>query len=108
MTDGFRLWDGWELGFFRRTPFLEVPELHEYLTDAADWHADTWDFEPEGCARLAHTLGWLYERLPEAFLFSATWGPVTIDERDIDRAELLTVVESNAISTGTVYKVRPA
>lgn len=51
---------------------------------------------------------WLYERLPEAFLFSATWGPVTIDERDIDRAELLTVVESNAISTGTVYKVRPA
>jgi hypothetical protein len=72
LTDGFRLWDGWELGFFRRTPFLEVPELHEYLTDAADWHADTWDFELEGCARLAHTLGWLHERLPEAFRFSAT------------------------------------
>lgn len=87
---------------------MEVPELHEYLTDAVDWNAETWDFEPEGRERLARTLGWLYERLPEAFVFAATWGPVTIDELDIDRAALLTVVESNAVSTGTVYKVRPA
>lgn len=108
LADGFRVWAGRELGFLRRTPFLEVPELHEYLTDDADWNADTWDFEPEGRERLARTLGWLYERLPEAFEFASTWGPVTIDDRDIDRAELLAVVESNAVSTGTVYKVRPA
>jgi hypothetical protein len=108
LTEGFRIWAGWELGFLRRTPILEIPELHEYLTDDADWDADTWDFEPEGRERLARTLGWLYERLPDAFVFAATWGPDTIDELDIDRAELLTVVESNAVSTGTHYKVRPA
>jgi hypothetical protein len=108
ITDGFRVWDGFELGLLRRRPFLEVPELHDYLTDAADWNADTWDFEPEGRARLARTLGWLYGRLPEPFLFSATWGPATIDERDMDRAELLAVIDSNAVSTGTVHKVRAA
>ena len=80
------------------------PELHEYLTDAADWDAPTWDFEPEGQQRLARTLSWLYDRVPEAFRFSATWGPVSIDERDVDRDELLAIVENNAVSTGAVYK----
>ena len=108
LTNGLRVGSAWELGFFKRTPFLEIPELHDYLTDAADWDADTWDFEPEGLERLARTLGWLYGELPEEFLFSATWGPVAIDERDIDRTELLAVVERNAVSTGTVYKVRSA
>jgi hypothetical protein len=67
ITDGFRVWDGFELGLLRRRPFLEVPELHDYLTDAADWNADTWDFEPEGRARLARTLGWLYGSCPSPF-----------------------------------------
>jgi hypothetical protein len=81
VSDALRVWNATELGLLRREPFLEIPELHDYLTDAADWNADTWDFEPEGCARLARTLGWLYERMPEPFLFSATWGPVNIEDR---------------------------
>lgn len=108
ITNGFRLWNASELGFFRLRPFLEIPALHDYLTDAVDWHAETWDFERDGLERLARTFRWAYERLPEAFQFSATWGAVTIDERDISRAELLTVVEGNAISTGTVYRVSEA
>jgi hypothetical protein len=95
-----------ELGPIRTKPLLEVPLLHDYLTDAADWDADTWEFEPEGCARLARTLRWLYERMPEAFVFSATWGPAGVGERDVDRPELLQIVESNAVATRTVYKVR--
>ncbi len=106
ISNGLGLWSTTEPGLFRRTSALEIPELHEYLTDAADWDADTWDFEEEGRARLARTLGWLYERMPEAFRFSATWGPVTIDERDVDRDELLAIVEGNAVSTTTIYNVR--
>jgi hypothetical protein len=108
IPNGLRVWNATQLGLFRRKPFLEIPELHEYLTDAADWDAPTWDFEPEGQQRLARTLSWLYDRVPEAFRFSATWGPVSIDERDVDRDELLAIVENNAVSTGTVYKVRTA
>jgi hypothetical protein len=99
------IWNATELGLFRLERFLEIPELHGYLTDAADWNADTWDFEPEGCARLARTLGWLYERMPEPFLFSATWGPVNIEDREVDRPGLLEIVESNGVSTGALYKV---
>ena len=108
LSDGFRVWGAWEVGLFRRKPFLEIPELHNYLTDAADWNATTWDFEPEGRARLSRTLNWLYEQLPEAFSFKATWGPVTTEEREIGRAELLDLVQNNAVSTGTLYRVRAA
>ena len=106
IPNGLRVWNATDLGFLRRKPFLEIPELHDYLTDAADWDAATWDFEHEGRQRLARTLGWLYEWMPETFQFSATWGPVSIDERNVDRDELLAIVESNVISTGTVYTVR--
>jgi hypothetical protein len=58
--------------------------------------------------RVARTLYWLYERMPEPFLFSATWGPVSIEEREVDRPELLEIVESNGVSTGAVYKMREA
>ena len=105
---GLRLWNATELGFFRLKPFLEIPELHEYLTDAADCDAPTWDFEPEGLQRLAKTLSWLYARMPEPFQFSALWGPVSIDERAVKRDELLAIVEDNAISTGTVFMVGQA
>ncbi len=108
ISNGLRLWNATGMGFFRRKPFLEIPELHDYLTDAADWNAASWDFELEGRERLARTLEWLYGRMPERFLFSATWGPVSIDEREIDRPELLALVEGNAVSTETIYKVRPA
>jgi hypothetical protein len=106
VLDGLRVWNAIELHLFHRKPFLQIPELHDYLTDSADWNAATWDFELDGRRRLARTLGWLYEMLPEAFRFSATWGPVSIDERNVDRDELLVIVEDNLISTGTVYNVR--
>jgi hypothetical protein len=96
------------LRLFRREPFLAIPALHDYLTDAADWDAATWDFEVEGRERLVCTLRWLYERMPERFQFSVMWGPDRIDHRDVDRLELLGVIEANAISTTTVYNVRSA
>jgi hypothetical protein len=43
--------------------------------------------------------------MPEPFQFSALWGPVSVDERGVERDELLAIVEDNAISTGTVFKV---
>jgi hypothetical protein len=103
----FDVWNT-ELGFLRPRPVLEVPELHDYLTDAADWHADIWDFEPEGRERLAGTLEWLYGWLPEMFLFSALWGPSSVEEHDVGRTDLLATIRSNAVSTRTMYKVRPA
>lgn len=108
LTEGFRVWDAWELGFFRRKPFLIVPALHDHLTDAADWNADHWDFEFEGRVRLARTLEWLYDRLPEPFRFSTTWGVVTTDEREIDRGDLLALIDSNKVGTGTLYRVGAA
>lgn len=93
IPNGLRVWNATQLGFVRLKPFLEIPELHEYLTDAADWDAPNWDLDREGQQRLARTLSWLYHRLPEAFRFSATWGPVSIDERDVDRNELLAIVQ---------------
>jgi len=110
IAHGLRLRRGADVRRFFRpaTPRLVIPSLHDYLTDAADWDAPTWDFEPEGCQRLGQTLGWLYERMPESFEFSALWGPKTIHEREVDRDELLDIVENNVISTVTVYKVRSA
>ena len=105
LSDGFPVGSGSD-GLFRGAPFLTIPDLHEYLTDAADWDAETWDFEAEGCVRLARTLEWLYTRLPEAFQFSSTWNPASVEEREIDRAELLAVVARNEVSTSTIYTVR--
>ena len=96
-----------DIGLIRQTPYLQIPELHDYLTDTADWHADPWDVEVEGRSRLTRTLFWLYPQLPEGFLFSATWDPPEIEERDIERDELLAVIESNSLSASTVYRVEP-
>ena len=63
----------------RRTWFLEI-NLHDYLAESADWNAESWD-------------------LPEPF--RSAWIGDETAEREIGRAELLAVVESDAIGTHT-------
>ena len=107
LIDGFRVhYD--VAGLFRRRPFLAIPDLHEYLAESADWDAATWDFEPEGRARLARTLECLYDLIPEPFRFSAVWIGDDSDELEVGRSELLTVVDGDAVGTHTTYLVSGA
>lgn len=105
LTDGIPFGYRSERKRFRRRWFLVSMELHDHLAESADWDAPTWDLEPEGRKRLASTLELLCELIPEPFRFSSIWIGDDSDERQIGRAELLAVVERDAVGTHTTYVV---
>lgn len=92
---------------FRGAWWLEIPQVHDFLTDEADWDAVTWAMAPEGLERLATTLEWLYSELPGEFAFEATRGEEPI-EKLVSRDELLRIVRAGRLGTRTRYRVRSA
>jgi hypothetical protein len=85
---------------------LEIPEVHNLLTDDADWNADTWDMELRGLEELATTLEWLFDQLGGEMTFQSTWSGDPIEHHvRVSRAELLDVVRRSKIETRTRYFV---
>jgi hypothetical protein len=51
--------------FGRGDAVLMIPEVHDLLTEEADWDAETWDMDPDGLEELAATLARLFAQLPD-------------------------------------------
>ncbi len=81
-------------------------QLHDYLTDDADWNAEYWDFESEHLRRYSKMIENLFSQSANGLEFQALWvgeKPRTIIELPIDK--FLEVIESNKIATGGRYVV---
>jgi hypothetical protein len=104
--DGFSL--AAEGPFFGGPWRLATWEMHDLLTDEADWGAVAWAMDPAGLERLARTLEWLYDELPGEFTFEARWGNEELIEKLVSRPELLRIVRAGQIGTRSRYRVPAA
>jgi hypothetical protein len=92
----------------RRHASLSIPALRGALAeDERERSRITWNLDPSVRERLAETLEWLYEWLPESFVFEAVWD-VEPTEKYVSRAELLRIVEGDRVEVNTCYRVEAA
>jgi hypothetical protein len=84
---------------------LEIPEVHNLLTDQADWDAETWDMDPQGLEELAATLDWLFEQLRGDVTFQTTWSDPIEHHVRLSRGDLLAIVPKSEIGTRRRYYV---
>jgi hypothetical protein len=82
-------------------------QLHDYLTDDADWNAEYWDFDADYLDEYAKLMETLYSKSANGIEFQALWAgetPKKMVELPIEK--LLEIIECNQISTGARYVVR--
>jgi hypothetical protein len=104
-ADGFQIHAETRL---RRHASLSIPALRGALAeDKRERDRITWNLDPGVRERLAETLEWLYEHLPESFIFEAVWD-ISPTEKYVSRAELLRIVESDRAEVNTCYRVPAA
>lgn len=86
--------------------FLPEYELHDLLTDEADWNAEFWDFRVPGLEDFAQKISRLYAVSNGAFTFQALWSgdkPTKVENLSLD--EFLCALRDNKIGTRTKYVV---
>ncbi len=82
-------------------------QMHDYLTDDADWDARYWDFDGEYLIGYAKLIESIYLNSINGIEFQALWAgesPKTVLELSIEA--FLKIIKSNRISTVTRYIVR--
>ena len=82
-------------------------QLHDYLTEKADWDAEFWDFEIDYLQNFSEILEKLYQASRNGFVFQALWvgdEPVNVVEISID--EFIDIVRRNRIGTKSQYLIK--
>lgn len=82
-------------------------DLHDHLTDQADWDAEFWDIGTEYLKTYAKRLEQLFSLSTNGIEFQALWvGDKPTRTLEISIDEFLEIVRSNRIGTKTKYVVR--
>lgn len=82
-------------------------QLHDYLTDDADWNAEYWDFDSQYLKGYSKLLENLFSQSANGIEFQALWVGETPKNRiELPIEKFLEVIESNRISTEARYVVR--
>jgi hypothetical protein len=78
----------------------------DFLSEEADWNAQTWTMTADGRRSLSQILTAVFARLPGDIEIEATWGgDAPTKEQQVSRASLLSLVESDGLGTRTRYQV---
>jgi len=86
--------------------FMPGYELHDLLTDEADWNAEYWDFRLSELEEFAQKIRKLYVVSNGGFTFQATWAggkPSKIESLSLEA--FLRALRGNKIGTKTKYVV---
>jgi len=82
-------------------------DLHDHLTDDADWGAEFWDFYEEYMRDYSKKLEYLFSQSANGIEFQALWvGDIPTKIINLSLSEFLEVVRNNKIDTKTKYIVR--
>ncbi len=82
-------------------------QLHDHLTDQADWDAEYWDFDADYLKEYQKLIEKIFKRSANGIAFQALWvgeEPTKVIHMTID--EFLKVIENNYIGTKTKYIVQ--
>jgi hypothetical protein len=82
-------------------------ELHDHLTDDADWNAEYWDFDAEFLQAYSKKLERMFSLSANGIEFQALWvGDKPTKTLNLSLEEFLETVRNNKIGTKTKYIVR--
>ena len=82
-------------------------DMHDYLTDQADWNSEYWDFDSEFLLKYSITVNEIINSSSSGITFQALWvgeNPSEIIELTIK--ELIKTIENNKIKTRAKYIAR--
>ncbi len=84
---------------------FDLPNVHDMLTEKADWDAATWDLDVQQLPRLALAVDQLARHL-NYFTFRMAWvSESTLKKIPIEIAELLTLIHESKIGNRVEYEV---
>jgi len=79
-------------------------DMHDLLTDDADWDAEYWDFYPEQLLEYSKVLSEIIKASSKGITFQALWaGEKATEVIELSEKELLNLVKSNKIKTTAKY-----
>ncbi len=79
-------------------------ELHDLLTERADWTAEHWDFDQTGIIAFASKIRKLYDNSPHGISFQAIFAPDLVESvREVSIEQLEDILRSNKVGTRTRY-----
>ena len=92
--------------WFRRTyDGFELPEVHNMLTEMADWDCKTWDMDKSMLPSLARVVEELAVQL-DCFTFRVAWvGEKTLRRMPIDVDDLAALIRCSKIENRVEYVV---
>jgi len=82
-------------------------QLHDHLTEQADWNAEYWDFDPDYLKEYSQKMEKIISQSKEGIEFQALW----VGERpnkflELSSNEFLDIVRKNKIGTSTRYIIK--
>jgi len=81
-------------------------QLHDHLTEQADWDAEYWDFDSKYLIEYSKELEQLISKSVEGIEFQAMWVGEQPDKfLELSPDEFLEIIRSNKIGTSTRYIV---
>lgn len=81
-------------------------DLHDALTDAADWNAPYWDFDQEQIQEFRSRIIEEFEAAPDGLLVSAIWTGDPVEEKiELSIQEFLERLNEGQIGTRTKYLI---
>lgn len=81
-------------------------DLHDALTDNADWNAPYWDFHQERLQRFRSQLIEEFEAAPDGLILSVIWVGDPVDEKiNLSIDDFLRCLDEGRIGTRTKYRI---
>jgi len=82
-------------------------DMHDHLTDQADWGSEYWDFEPEFLQTYSQIINKVINSSSKGITFQALWaGDKQLEVVELSIKELLKTIENNKIKTRAKYIAR--
>lgn len=82
-------------------------DMHDHLTDQADWNSEYWDFETEYLLQYSKSIKKIYNSSTNGITFQALWaGEIASENIELSLSELLKTIETNKIKTRAKYSAR--
>ncbi len=80
--------------------------LHDLLSDDADWNADYWLFEEHKLGDISDRIKMIYDDSLKGFIFTSLWAGDCIEKRlKVSIDTFLKLIRDNKIGTKTEYKI---
>jgi len=82
-------------------------DMHDFLTDEADWNDEYWDFYPHKLLQYSKLIEEVINSSSRGIVFQALWaGEKATETIEVFASDFLKIIETNKIKTKAKYVAR--